>query len=191
MLSSEQKKMILNHLRRPENDLTISEIAGQIAQEFNKVGGNVNLSGVEQTAILMNIGETDERIAYIYAEGYSWKEHPKAIDSNKLHGEYSVEMAEKFGIELSDEQKQVIAGHSKGMYETPMAQIIKIAEVCRATEFPRWYRGEKKEPATNWKEVSDVLKEDPNISVGMIEHAKNSYGRRFKTKEEVSIEKDT
>ena len=123
MLSSEQKKMILNHLRRPENDLAISEIAGQIAQKFNKAGGNVDISEVEQTAILMNIGETDERIAYIYAEGYNWKEHPKAIDSNKLHGEYSVEMAEKFGIKLSDEQKQVIAGHSKGMYETPMAQI--------------------------------------------------------------------
>ena len=47
MLSSEQKKMILNHLRRPENDLAISEIAGQIAQEFYKAGGNVNISEVE------------------------------------------------------------------------------------------------------------------------------------------------
>ena len=37
MLSSEQKKMILNHLRRPENDLAISEIAGQIAQNLIKL----------------------------------------------------------------------------------------------------------------------------------------------------------
>ena len=120
-----------------------------------------------------------------YDESYSWKEHPEAKESNKLHGQYSVEMAERAGIELTEEQKAVIEGHSKGEYPSKLGQIIKIAEVCRATEMPRWYRGEKKEPAKSWEEVYSVLREDKLLDPTMIALAGNSYGvKHFTDKEQ-------
>ncbi len=177
MISQEQEKLILEHSRRPENDKAIAQIAVQIAKEFEKTGGSAPENIVEQTALIMNIGETDERIAYIYDAACNWKEHPEAIELNKLHGEYSVEMAEKLGIELTEEQKAVISGHSKGEYPSTLAQIIKIAEICRATESPRWYRGEKKEAAKSWEEVNRVLREDKDIPLGLIALTANSYGK--------------
>lgn len=177
MISQEQEKIIVEHLRRPENDKAIAQIAALIAKEFEKTGGSAPADMVEQTALLMNMGETDERISHIYEPSYNWKEHPEAIELNKLHGEYSIEMAEKLGIELSEEQKAVIAGHSKGNYSSMVAQIIKAAEVCRATETPRWYRGEKKEAAKSWEEVYSVLREDKELSLGIIALTGNSYGR--------------
>lgn len=177
MLSSEQKDYIMKHLRRPENDADIAKIAYEIAQKHGKISPDMAFV----TATLMNLGETDPRIAYIYDKDYNWKEHPEAIGLNKMHGEYSVEMAESIGISLTDEQKQVISGHSKGEYTSELGQIIKIAEVCRATEQPRWFRGEKKEAAKAWDEVESVLKEDKDLLPEMIEMAKKSYGKnRFK-----------
>lgn len=182
MITNEQE--ILKKLRRPENDKAIAEIAVLISTEFQKVGGTLPSELVYQTALLMNMGETDSRIAHIYESSYNWKEHPEAIELNKLHGKYSVEMAEKMGISLSDEQKDVIEGHSKGEYDSALAQIIKISEVCKATESPRWYRGEKKEPAKSWEEVYEVLKEDKALNPAIIALAANSYGKEhFKPKE--------
>lgn len=142
-LSKEQINYIESHLRRPENEKGIAKIAEIIAKEFQKVGGDIDPKIASLTAYIMNLGETDDRISYIYASDYNWKEHPEAIELNKKHGEYSVEMAEKIGIELTEEQKEVIEGHSKQEYKTALAQIIKVAEVCKATESPRWYRGER------------------------------------------------
>ena len=185
MYTEEQEKFIEEHLRRPDNDRMIAEIAFQIAEEFGKVGGKISPALARDTAMLMNLGETDPRIAEIYDESYSWKEHPEAKGSNKLHGQYSVEMAEKTGIELTEEQKAVIEGHSKGEYHSTLGQIIKIAEVCRATEMPRWYRGEKKEPAKSWEEVYSVLREDKSLNPTMIALAGNSYGvKHFTDKEQ-------
>lgn len=187
MFTPEQEKYIFEHLRRPENDKAISEIASLIATEFQKAGGNVSPELAVKTALLMNLGETDSRISHIYESTCNWREHPEAIDLNKLHGRYSVEMAESIGIDLSEEQKSVIEGHSKEEYYSALGQIIKIAEVCRATESPRWYRGEKKDPAKSWDEVYSVLKEDQALEPIMITLAGNSYG-----KEHFSIQvKDT
>ena len=88
MFNEEQEKFILNHLRRPENEKGIAKIATEIAQELEKVGGaaGVSPSIAEQTAMLMNLGEMDNRIAYIYDSNYNWKEHPEAIELNKMHG---------------------------------------------------------------------------------------------------------
>lgn len=177
MFNKEQKQFINEHLRRPENDIAIAKIAYQMVSEFEKVGGTISPELAQQTAILMNLGETDSRIAYIYDSSYNWKEHPEAIELNKLHGQYSVEMAESIGINLTEEQKSTITGHSKGEYSSALGQIIKIAEICKATESPRWYRGEKKEPAQTWGEVIDVLKEDPNLLPQMIRLAEVSYGK--------------
>ena len=196
MFNKEQEEFIFKHLRRPENDKGIAEISAEIAKELEKVGGapGVTPDIAKQTAILMNLGETDERIAYIYDSSCNWKEHPEAIQLNKLHGEYSVEMAEKIGIDLTEEQKNVISGHSKGEYNSALGQIIKISEICKATESPRWYRGEKKEPAKSWKEVYDVLKEDENLLPQMISLAEIAYGRtkfpQNKEVEELSREDD-
>lgn len=181
-LSTEQINYIEKHLRRPENEKGIAEIAESIAKEFQKVGGDIDHKIVRLTAYIMNLGETDERIAYIYDPSWNWKEHPEAIELNKQHGKYSVEMAEKIGIDLTEEQKEVIEGHSKQEYKTALAQIIKVAEICKATESPiRWYRGEKKEAAKSWNEVYEVLKEDKAINPAIIVIAANSYGKtRFK-----------
>lgn len=184
MFTDEQKQFIQTHLRRPENDKDISKIAYLISTEFQKVDGEIQPEIAMQTALLMNLGETDSKISYIYDSSFNWKEHPEAINLNKMHGQYSVEMAEKIGIMLSDEQKSVIAGHSRNEYSSALGQIIKIAEICKATESQRWYRGEKKEPATSWEEVYSVLKEDSNLLPQMIKLAELSYGKeRFKTKE--------
>ncbi len=192
MFDKEQEEFIFNHLRRPENDKGIAKIAAEMAQEIDKVGGapGVTPAIAMKTAILMNLGETDERIAYIYDASCNWKEHPEAIQLNKLHGEYSVEMAEKIGIELTEDQKNVISGHSKGEYNSALGQIIKISEICKATESPRWYRGEKKEPAKSWDEVYNVLKEDENLLPQMIRLAEISYGKnRFKQDKELEEDK--
>ena len=177
MFSNEQREYILKHLRRPDNDLEIAKIAQTLAKKYGKISDELVLD----TASIMNLGETDSRIAHIYEVSCNWKEHPEAIDLNKLHGEYSVEMAESIGITLSEEQKQVISGHSRNEYSTVLGQIIKIAEICRATEQPRWYRGEKKDAAKSWDEVESVLLEDKGLSNDMIAIAKKSYGKqRFK-----------
>lgn len=188
MFTSLQKQFILEHLRRPENDKAISQIASLIAGEYQKVGGTIPSELVIQTALLMNLGETDSRIAHIYDSTYSWKDHPEAISLNKLHGSYSVEMAENIGINLSEEQKAVIEGHSKGDYSSALGQIIKIAEICKATESPRWYRGERKEPAKSWDEVYTVLKEDSDLNPAMIALTGNSYGKEHFNLKEDSIE---
>ena len=175
MLSSEQKDYIMKHLRRPENDADIAKIAYEIAQKHGKVSPDMAFV----TATLMNLGETDPRIAGIYSvKGWS----PEQIELNKKHGEYSVEMAESIGISLTDEQKQVISGHCRGEYVSELGQIIKIAEVCRATEQPRrWHNGVQKSVAKSWDEVESVLKEDEDLLPEMIEVAKKSYGKtRFK-----------
>lgn len=174
MLSIEQKDYIMKHLRRPENDADIAKIAYEIAQKHGKVSPEMAFV----TATLMNLGETDPRIAGIYSvKGWS----PEQIELNKKHGEYSVEMAESIGVPLTDEQRQVISGHSRGEYVSELGQIIKIAEVCRATEQPRWYNGVQKPAAKSWEEVESVLKEDKKLLPQMIEVAKKSYGKnRFK-----------
>ena len=42
-LSEEQKNFVLTHLRRPENDLDISNIVEKIVLEANKLGLNINI----------------------------------------------------------------------------------------------------------------------------------------------------
>lgn len=188
MFTQEQEKYIFEHLRRPENDKAISQIASLIAKEFQKAGGNVSPELAIRVSLLMNLGETDSRIAHIYESTYNWKEHPEAINLNKLHGAYSVEMAESIGITLSEEEKAVIEGHSKGEYSSALGQIIEIAEVCKATESPRWYRGEKKEPSKSWDEVFSVLKEDSSLDPIFITLAGNSYGKEHFIKENIEKE---
>ena len=56
-------------------------------------------------------------------------------------------------------------------------RIIKISEICKATESPRWYRGEKKEPAKSWDEVYEILKEDESLLPQMVRLAEISYGK--------------
>lgn len=182
MLTKEQTQSIINHLRSPENELRISEIAKTIAVECNNAGYSISPEKIQETALLMNIGETDERISYIYNPSYNWKEHPEAVELNKLHGQYSVEMADSLGITLSDEQRSAIISHSEGKYSSTIAQIIKIAEICSATEKPRYYRGEKKQPAENWPDVSAILEKEGVLDPAIIALAGNSYGRKFTRK---------
>lgn len=189
-LTQEQLNYVQEHLRRPENEIGIAQISEMIAKEYQKVGGDIIPQEAKLTAYIMNLGETDDRISYIYSSDHNWKEHPEAIELNKQHGKYSVEMAENIGIQLTAEQQEVIEGHSKQEYKTPLAQIIKVAEVCKATESPRWYRGEKKEAAKSWEEVSDVLKEDKSINPAIIALAGNSYGiSKFEKVNQEEIEK--
>ena len=76
-LSEEQKNFVLKHLRRPENDLAISNIVEKIASEANKLRLDINSDYAQSTALLMNIGETNPEISYIYASDFSWKDHLK------------------------------------------------------------------------------------------------------------------
>lgn len=191
MIDEDLKKKIRDHLRRPENDEGIAEIAKSMATEFQKRGGEVTPEVAEKTAYIMNIGETDERISYIYESDYKWNEHPDAIELNKLHGEYSVKMAEKMGIPLTDEQKETIEGHSRGEYNSNLAYIMKVAEMIKATESERWYRGEKKQAAKSWEEVLSVLREDKNIPPRIIEMARISYGEKHFAKEPTAMEQPT
>ena len=175
-LSEEQKNFILKHLRRPENDLAISAIVEKIALEANKLGLDINSDYAQSTALLMNIGETNPEISYIYASDFSWKDHPEARQLNAKHGEYSVNMALDAGIPLTEDQKQIISGHSQNKYPNNLALIIKSAEICRATESPRWSRGVKKEAAQSWNEVSSILEEE-GISSELIQIVADSYGK--------------
>lgn len=185
-LSEEQKNFVLTHLRRPENDLDISNIVEKIVLEANKLGLNINSDYAQSTALLMNIGETNPEISHIYASDLSWKDHPEARQLNAQHGKYSVKMALEAGIPLTEEQKQIISGHSQNKYPNNLALIIKSAEICKATESPRWSRGEKKEAAKSWDEVSSILKEE-GISSELIQIVANSYGKeRFDKDQEES-----
>lgn len=181
MLTEFQKSFITYHLRRPENDIRISEVAKIIAEEFNKSGSTLDLNVVAETVLIMNLGECDPRISEIYEEGYSWKEHPEAIDLNKLHGQYSVEIAKSIGVYMTDEQENVITEHSKSTeYTSELAKLIKISEVCVATENERFYRGEKKLAATSWNEVK-VLLEEHGFSEEDVSLTEKSYSKeRFK-----------
>ena len=189
-LTDEQKKFVLNHLRRPENDLAISNIVEQIVSEANKSGLNIDSDYAQSTALLMNIGETHPYISHIYASNYSWKDHPEAKQLNAQHGEYSVQMALDKGISLTEEQKQIISGHSQNKYPNNLALIIKSAEICRATESPRWSRGTRKDAAKSWGEVSSILAEE-GISPQLIQLVANSYGKlRFNKDIEVAQDSD-
>ena len=189
-LTDEQKTFVLNHLRRPENDLAISNIVEQIVSEANKSGLNIDSDYAQSTALLMNIGETYPGISHIYASDYSWKDHPEARQLNAQHGEYSVQMALDEGISLTEEQKQIISGHSQNKYPNDLALIIKSAEICRATETPRWSRGTRKDPAKSWDEVSSILAKE-GISPQLIQLVSNSYGKlRFNKDIEVAQDSD-
>lgn len=115
-LSEEQRTFVLNHLRRPENDLAISNIVKQITSEANQSGLNIDSDYAQSTALLMNIGETHPDISYIYDSNFSWKDHPEARNLNAKHGEYSVKTAQEAGIPLTEEQIQIMSGHSKNQY---------------------------------------------------------------------------
>ena len=185
-LTDEQKTFVLSHLRRPENDLAISNIVEEIALEANKSGLDIDSDYAQSTALLMNIGETHPDISYIYASDYSWKDHPEAKQLNARHGKYSVQMALDKGISLTEEQKQIISGHSQNIYPNDLALIIKSAEICRATESPRWSRGTRKDPAKSWSEVSSILDEE-GISSKLIQIVANSYGKlRFNKNVEIT-----
>lgn len=56
MLTSAQIKFIFKHLRRPENDKRISEVAGIIADKFKASGDLIEPLIVRETALLMNLG---------------------------------------------------------------------------------------------------------------------------------------
>ena len=95
-----------------------------------------------------------------------------------------------FGILLSEDQKAVISGHSKGEYHSSLGQIIKIAEVCKATENPRWYRGEQKPAAQSWEDVRSILKEDTSLPPQMIALAERSYGKQHFHSNDIQKDKD-
>jgi len=177
-----QKANIMTHLINLNKSAETASIAYEIAKKHGEISPELTYA----TAILMNLGETHDEIKHIYDPFYRWPkegmdrpDHP--INLNKRHGEFSVKMAESFGINLTEEQKQAIEGHSKGEYSTALGQIIKIAEVCRATEDKRIYNGEDKNAATSWEEIEKILLKDTGLSHGIIEVAKEAYvSTRFK-----------
>lgn len=203
MFSTEQREYIIRHLRRPDNDLKIAEIAKSIAKTHKEYPSELVLD----TAFIMNLGETHPDISFIYEPTRSFRDVLKyenekteiqeslerirnrlqkaeeltGWDLNNLHGEFSVQMAKSIGINLTEEQEQVISGHSKGEYTSPLGQIIKIAEVCRATEQPRKFDGKEMPPASSWSEVENMLQKTKGLSPDMISIARESYGKqRFK-----------
>ena len=75
---------------------------------------------------------------------------------------------------------------AKKRAEIKAEKIIKSAEICKATESPRWSRGEKKEAAQSWDEVSNILQKE-GISPELIRIVANSYGKeRFGKDQEES-----
>lgn len=179
MFTAEQLEYIKTHLRDTNKELAIVQIAKDICIEFRKPENeNENpptLEDIVKTAILMNLGETHPTIAPIYDTSRCWGD--EEISLNKLHGEYSVQMAKSNGINLTPEQEAVIIGHSKGIYPSTLGQIIKAAEVCKATKSERWYEGKKKPPAKDFSEVEALLKEN-GIDTSIISAVRDSYGKQ-------------
>lgn len=186
MLTTEQQIMIQKHLRQPEKEQRIADIVRQIVQEDQKAGGNLDPNEAATLAFVMNIGEMHPSIGHIYS--LNWKEHPEAITLNREHGALSVEMLREWKVALTTKQEQIIRGHSKGEYPNRLAQIIKVAEICSATEQERFFRGEKKSAAKSWEEVANFLKEE-GIETGLIALVGNSYAEERFSQEKMSKDK--
>ena len=172
-ITAEHLEKIKGMLRDVNKEIEIAELAKNVASEYNKnltEEDRMDPNAVFDLAMVMNIGEAAEDISWIYERTCNWREHPEAIKLNEQHGEYSVKMLEQMGINLTEEEKKEISGHSKKVFPTLKSKIIKASEVCVACNRKRMYRGEKKEEST-FDELKGILQEEgipvPVISVLM------------------------
>lgn len=160
-LTDEQMGYIYKHLRDPQKAFSICAIAKKLSQNNNDM--HLDQDEVELAALLMNIGETSDKMLVngvsIYSKEYGpWDDKAKQLNVDR--GQLSVEMAEEQGIDLSQGAKEAIVSTSKGGSLNKIAITLKLAQTMEAIKYPRWSRGEKKEPAKDIVEVTEILNEE-------------------------------
>ena len=160
-LTDEQKGYVYKHLRDPQKAFSICAIAKKLSQNNNDM--YLDQDEVELAALLMNIGETSDKMLVngvsIYSKEYGpWDDKAKQLNVDR--GQLSVEMAEEQGIELSQGAKEAIISTSKGGSLNKIAITLKLAQTMEAIKYPRWSRGEKKQPAKDISEVTEILNEE-------------------------------
>lgn len=160
-LTKEQQDYVVQHLREPEKIYAVCALAKKIAQNNHDI--HLDQDEVELAALLMNIGETNNKMVVngvsIYSKEYGpWDDRAKQLNVDR--GLLSVEMAEEQGIDLSQGVQGAIISTSKGGSLNKIAITLKLAQTMEAIKHPRWSRGERKEPAKNISEVTDILNEE-------------------------------
>lgn len=206
-LTKEQMEYIMNHQRSPENAHKVSETLRKLAERYpNKDELQVTPEELKNILLIANIGEHHPDMSIDGVSIYS-KEFGKWDDSergkkakalNSQRGSKSVEMAQQLSIKLEPEMVEAIEANSRGKSVNLMAVLMKAAQTYEAVKSPRWSRGEKKEPAKNFEEVEEILKEEldfmmkdqqlepqtkENLVSGIIESSRATYCAEKVTKQ--------
>lgn len=163
---SEEQKEYLEKNKRGNID-KVAATAKTIASNFP---GDLDFlpEDMEHLLYIFSIGETHEKMfvdgVSIYSKEYGpWDD--KARELNSQRGAYSVEIAVNEGISLNQEEIQAVESMSSGKNINLRALIMKVAQTYEAVKFPRWSRGEKKEPAKDFDEVSEILQEEIDFMI--------------------------
>ena len=202
-LTNEQKEYLENN--RKGNIYSVAYTAKTLAARYpEKI--DFNPEDLQYLLYIFSIGETHEAL-YIDKEGngekvsiYSKEYGPwddKARELNKTRGALSVELAQREGISLSEDEIQAVESMSTGGNINLMAIMMKMAQTYEAVKHPRWSRGEKKEPAKDFNEVSEILQDEikfmiknkelpenekQNLISNLIEAARATYDMEYTTR---------
>ena len=168
-LTKEQMEYIMNHQRSPENAYKVSETLRKLAERYpDKDELQVMPEELKNILLIANIGEHHpdmyiDEVSIYSKEFGKWDDSDrgkKAKDLNAQRGSKSVEMAQQLGIKLEPEMVEAIEASSQGKSVNLMSVLMKAAQTYEVVKSPRWSRGEKKEPAKNFEEVEEILKEE-------------------------------
>ncbi len=198
-LTKEQIEFIKSKQLDSEKTLKVANVVGTIAQDVEqKYDLEFNPKEAEQIFLISNIGQMHPDMtvdgASIYSKDYGpWDDRAKQLNSNR--GNYSIQMAEEQGIELTQSEKETIEGTTRGKASNLMGVVIKSAQTFIAVQSPRYNYGQKKEAAKNFNEIQEYLKEtfdeiskqvdiDDKIIEAIIQSAKGIYDRQQQKSDE-------
>lgn len=164
-LNREQKEFIESKQLDPEKNLQVANTVEAICDKIGEQKLGFTSDDIQRICLISNIGQMHPNMYVnginIYSREYgSWKEdNGIASNLNSNRGNYSIQMAEEQGIELSDEEKETIEGTSRGRASNLMSSMVKIAQTYIAVQRERLANGEQKGPAKDFNEIAGYLRE--------------------------------
>ena len=164
-LTKEQQDFVMSKQLDPEKNLQVANTVGAICEKIGEQKLGFTSDDIQRICLISNIGQMHPDMyvngVNIYSREYgSWKEdNGIAGKLNSNRGNYSIQMAEEQGIELSDEEKETIEGTSRGRASNLMSSMVKIAQTYIAVQRERWANGVEKGPAKDFSEISGYLRE--------------------------------
>ena len=159
-LTKEQQDFVMSKQLDPEKNLQVANTVGAICEKIGEQKLGFTSDDIQRICLISNIGQMHPDMyvngVNIYLYDGPWDEKARTLNLNR--GEYSVQMAEKQGIKLSDDEKETIKGTSRGRASNLMSSMIKIAQTYIAVQRKRWNDNKDKGPIKDFDKIADELR---------------------------------